>query len=105
MKNTNRLNEIKNKIVSSIAPNKIVLFGSRATGKYTKDSDYDLIVIWDNELNQRESNFKIRRLFPGRDFSLDVFVYKTKDEKIYKNIRGSLLYTAFKNGKIIYEQK
>ena len=73
-----RLNQIKNRIISTIAPKKIVLFGSRATGKYTKDSDYDLIVVWDNDLNQRESNFRIRRLFPGRDFSLDVFVYRTE---------------------------
>lgn len=39
------LNSIVNQVVSNCSPEKIILFGSRATNKYTKDSDFDLCVI------------------------------------------------------------
>lgn len=39
------IQEIKNRIVSGVHPEKIILFGSYAYGTPTKDSDVDLLVI------------------------------------------------------------
>ncbi len=98
------IEEIKDKIVSSISPDKIILFGSQATGEAKKESDIDLVIIWDTAESQHRRNLIVRRLFPGRNFSLDVFVFTPKEERELRDIRGTILYTAFKNGKIIYEK-
>ncbi|MEK6647574.1 MAG: nucleotidyltransferase domain-containing protein [Candidatus Firestonebacteria bacterium] len=104
MLNVRKIEEIKEKIIKAISPEKIILFGSYGRGKVTEDSDVDLVVIWNSNLNPHKRNMKIRRLFPHRNFSLDVFVFTPEEEKKYKNIIGTILHTAFIEGKLIYEQ-
>lgn len=99
-----KIEQIKETIVNAVSPEKIILFGSYATGNATADSDIDLVVIWNSELNPHLRNMKIRRLFPHRDFSFDVFVFTSEEEKKYKDITGTILYTALKEGKTLYEQ-
>ena len=47
--NEELIKEIKNRIVSEVHPEKIILFGSYAYGTPTKDSDVDLLVIMPSE--------------------------------------------------------
>lgn len=97
-----RLEEIKEKIVRSVSPEKIILFGSCAKGNVTEDSDIDLVVIWDSDLNPHKRNVFLSRLFPKRDFSLDIFAFTKKEAAKLKNIAGTILYEAFNYGKVIY---
>lgn len=39
------LNSIINQVILNCNPDKIILFGSMATGKYRKNSDFDLCVV------------------------------------------------------------
>ncbi|MCL0066915.1 nucleotidyltransferase domain-containing protein [Thermodesulfovibrionales bacterium] len=100
-----KIKAIKEKIIISISPEKIVLFGSHAAGVAAKESDIDLVVIWASDLNPHQRSIKIRRLFPRRDFSLDVFVFTPEEEKKYKDIKGTILHTAFTEGVLLYERK
>ncbi len=50
------LNEIKVRLVKAINPKKIFLFGSRAKGTARNDSDYDILVL----ISQRMQNQKFR---------------------------------------------
>ncbi len=98
------IKKIRDKIAQSISPQKIILFGSHANGTYGKDSDIDLVIIWDNPANQHQRNMMVRRLFPHRTFSLDVFVFTPEEEKKYKNIIGTILHTALSKGVVLYER-
>ena len=100
-----RIQQIKQKIVDTVAPEKIILFGSYATGAATEDSDLDLVIVWDAAMSRPERNLTIRRLFPMRDFSLDVFVFTQEEENKYKKIKGTIAYVAFSKGKILYERR
>ena len=53
------LNKIKDIIVKTVSPNKVILFGSRARGEAKSDSDYDILVIKDNLTNERVLTRKI----------------------------------------------
>lgn len=97
-----KINEIKTKIVNAVYPEKILLFGSYARGDATKDSDLDLVVIWDTNLNPHQRNLFLSRLFPKRDFSLDIFAFTKKDAEMLGNIPGTILYEASHHGKVIY---
>ncbi|OGC13988.1 hypothetical protein A2246_00145 [candidate division WOR-1 bacterium RIFOXYA2_FULL_37_7] len=96
----NKIKEIKEKIANAVLPDKIILFGSYALGTQTIDSDIDLVVIANEKGSQHQKNIKVKRLFPGRDFSLDVFVFTSDEEKKYGMIRGTILNTAITTGKV-----
>lgn len=48
-------------IVEKFHPRKVVLFGSYAYGKPTWDSDFDLLIVRDDILSQKQSNIEIRQ--------------------------------------------
>ena len=97
-----KIEEIKEKIVKTIAPEKIILFGSYATGGTKEESDIDLVVIWNSDLNPHKKNLFLSRLFPKRDFSLDIFAFTKEEAEKFKDIAGTILYEAFHHGKVIY---
>lgn len=98
---------VLDKIISGVVriadPDKIILFGSRATGKARKDSDYDILVLKKN-CNQKTLLNKIYSNGIGAGVPVDVLVntperfeeLKTKLFFVYSDIA--------KNGKVIYEK-
>jgi len=97
-----RLEEIINKIVKAVSPEKIIFFGSHARGEGTEESDIDLVVIWDTDLNPHKRNLFLSRLFPKRNFALDIFAFTKAESERLKDIAGTILYEAFHHGKVIY---
>jgi predicted nucleotidyltransferase len=100
------INYIKNKIVSSIQPEKIILFGSYARGDSDQDSDLDLLVIKDSQQKNREIRREIDSLLTGRRFGIDVIV--RSPEEVEENLKdGNPFYLnhIFKEGKVLYERK
>lgn len=100
------INYIKDKIVSSIQPEKIILFGSYARGNTDQDSDLDLLVIKDSKRENREIRREIDRLLTGRRFGIDIIV--RRPEEVAENLKdGNPFYLnhIFKDGKVLYERK
>lgn len=97
-----KIEEIKEKIVKTISPKKIILFGSYAAGEAKEESDIDLVVIWDSDLNPHKRNLFLSRLFPKRNFSLDIFAFTKEEAEKLKDIVGTILYEAFHQGRVIY---
>lgn len=102
MIDNNLIELIKEKIVQVVSPEKIILFGSYAKGMQSPDSDLDIFVIWDTDLEMHKRNVFLSRLFPMREFSLDIFAFNKKESEKLKNINGTIPYEAFHNGKVIY---
>ncbi len=94
-----KISEIKQKIIDAVHPEKIILFGSYVTGEAMEESDIDLVVIWDFPASSHQRNMKIRRLFPHRDFSLDVFVFTPQEEMKYKDVKGTICILPLQKGK------
>jgi predicted nucleotidyltransferase len=97
-----KIDAIKDKIVTTVSPEKIILFGSYAKGENTDESDLDIVVIWDSGLNPHKRNLFLSRLFPGRNFSLDIFSFTKEEAERLKDVKGTILYEAFHHGKVIY---
>ncbi len=97
---------IIDKIVWEIHPEKIILFGSHATGTATKDSDLDLFIIKDGEEENREIRRKIDLLLFGRRFGIDIIVRKPQEvEANLKDNNPFYIYHIFKDGKVIYDRR
>jgi len=97
------LQEIVRRIVALAAPRRIILFGSAAAGKMTRDSDLDLLVVAAHSQNPREESVRLRRALKGLGFPMDVLVMGQERFEETKNIIGGLAYPAHKYGKVIYE--
>lgn len=97
------IEEIVRRILSVAEPQRIILFGSAATGQMTRDSDIDLLILEENPSDTREESVRLREPLRGLGYPFDVIVMATERFEETKNIIGGIAYPANKYGKIIYE--
>ena len=57
-----KISEIISKIANGYKPEKIILFGSYATGNPTEDSDLDLFVIKETDLPKPDRTVQVRKI-------------------------------------------
>lgn len=96
---------VTRKIAEAIHPDKIVLFGSRAKGTATEDSDIDLVVVYSGPKTAREVELEIEDLFFPRDFSMDVIVMTPDHLERYKKIANSLARVVSETGVLCYGRR
>ena len=96
------IKEIVRRILSVAQPEKIILFGSAAAGRMTRDSDIDILVVENEPGNTRGESVRIRRALGSMGYPIDVLVISTEWFEESKNIIGGIAYPANKYGKLIY---
>ena len=84
-------------------PERIILFGSAATGSITRDSDLDLLVVERDFKSQREESTRLRKALGDLGIPVDVFAMTLERFEETKGVIGGLAYPANKYGKVIYE--
>ncbi|MCK4661459.1 MAG: nucleotidyltransferase domain-containing protein [Bacteroidales bacterium] len=99
-----KISEIVSKIATGYNPDKIILFGSYATGNASENSDLDLLVVKDSELPRPERAFKIRKLLYGAMVPIDLIVYTNEEINQSRNNKYSFIYQVLNSGKILYER-
>jgi predicted nucleotidyltransferase len=95
--------EIVRRILSVARPDKIILFGSAATGAMTSDSDIDLLIVEPEPGDRREEYVRIRRALKGLGHPFDIVLIATQWFEESKGVIGGIAYPAEKQGKTIYE--
>jgi predicted nucleotidyltransferase len=96
------IQEIVGRVSAVAQPDRIVLFGSAATGTMTADSDIDLLVLESAPGNTRRESVRIRRALRGLGFPIDVFVMRTDRFEQTKDVIGGIAYPAATAGRTIY---
>jgi len=96
------IQEIVRRILTVADPEKIILFGSAATGNMTRDSDIDLLVVESEIADYDEEYVRIRRAVGDVGFPLDILFITTEWFNASKNVIGGIAYPANKHGKVIY---
>ena len=95
--------EIVRRILTVARPDRIILFGSAATGQMNRDSDIDLLILEPDPGNTREESVKIRDGIGDLEYGFDVIVVPTERFEATKNIIGGIAYPAHKYGQVLYE--
>jgi len=90
-------------VLSVANPDRIILFGSAATGQMTRDSDIDLLIVETEPIDQREEYVRIRHALRGMGFPFDILFISTEWFEDSKNVIGGIAYPAHKYGKVIYD--
>jgi predicted nucleotidyltransferase len=104
MIDTSKINDIVNRIAIRFNPDKIILFGSYATGNPNNDSDLDLLIIQDTDLPRHKRSFDIQKSLIGSMVPMDILVYTRNEFEQEKEEKHSFLSSAIKTSKILYER-
>jgi len=98
------IEEVKNKILSSINPKSIVLFGSAANGNAKEDSDIDILVIWDEkkEISNIKRRIMLRQMIGFTQSPLDLLTCTTEELKLALKDERSFTSDIIRSGKVIY---
>ncbi|MGA9623935.1 MAG: nucleotidyltransferase domain-containing protein [Bryobacteraceae bacterium] len=91
------------RVLSVARPERIILFGSAATGQMTKDSDIDLLVVEPALANTHERQVEIRDAVGDVGYPVDVIVTRAERFEETKRWVGGIAYPANKYGRVIYE--
>ncbi|HUT03882.1 MAG TPA: nucleotidyltransferase domain-containing protein [bacterium] len=94
--------EIVARILRAITPSKIFVFGSAVRDDFGPDSDIDLLIITPDAKNPRLQSVQIRRQLRGVPFPFDILVRSQEQFDRFKDVVGSIFYTAIKHGKLLY---
>ena len=97
------LGEIVRRVLSVARPDRILLFGSAATGEMTKDSDIDLLVVAPAPKNRHEERLKIADAIGDIEYPVDVILIASERFEATKDIIGGIAYPAHKYGRVLYE--
>jgi predicted nucleotidyltransferase len=97
------IQEMVRRIVAAADPVKVILMGSRARGTARPDSDVDLLVIERDPVAQRQEVVRLRRLLRDFRVPIDIVVVGQSFAQRYWDIPGSVLYPAFREGRVLYD--
>jgi predicted nucleotidyltransferase len=97
------IDEIVRRVTNVARAERIILFGSAATGQMTRDSDIDLLVVQADPGDRRKESVRIDETLSGLGYPFDVIVISSDWFEASKNVIGGIAYPANKYGKVIYE--
>ena len=82
---------------------RIILYGSRARGTASPESDFDLLIIEADPVSKREEMQRLHRAVHDLPYPVDVWVMGEQEFEETKNVIGGLAYPAHKYGGVLYE--
>jgi predicted nucleotidyltransferase len=84
------------------APDKIILFGSRARGEARADSDLDRLIIEASDLPRYKRSRRYLRALVGLFPTKDVVVWTPEEVEAWADVPQAFITTALREGKTLY---
>lgn len=97
------IEEIRDRIVAEFQPMRLILFGSMARNEAGRHSDVDLLVVLPRADNKRQVTVEIQSCLAGLPVSRDIVVTTPEEIERRGRVVGTLLYSALREGKVIYD--
>jgi len=96
---------VVDRIVTTVHPSKIILFGSQARHESRPDSDIDLLVITGPGEDRERIRLEIERTLRGRRFGIDLLVRTPEDVGWNIEVENPF-YTdeILREGRVMYER-
>ena len=94
--------DLVRRIVETVRPLRIILFGSAARGDDSPRSDVDVLVVMPDGTHRRETARRIYRGLSGFIAPVDVVVATISDMENYRDSPGLIYREALRNGRVLY---
>lgn len=93
------------RLVRQFDPEQIILFGSQARGDARPDSDVDLLVVAPVNGPKRDLEIQMRVALHNVRVPKDILVVTPEEVERNRNITGTLVYPALREGKVLYVRR
>ena len=90
------------RLVERFDPDQIILFGSQARGTAAPGSDVDLLVIMPVSGSKREKRVEMRVALHDITVSKDILLATPEEVLRDKDLIGTLIRPALREGKVLY---
>ncbi len=99
--------DIAEKIKRNYNPEKIILFGSFAYGKPTRDSDIDMLIVKRTKKKSMDRWFTLRKLCqdPDRGIPFSPLVFTPKELKHRLSLGDDFFREILERGEMLYQRK
>lgn len=95
-------------VVDAVAPERIILFGSRALGTAHTYSDIDLLIIKSQDFGpghgRRQESAKVSWVLSEFGVPADILMYHSDEIDEWKNSPNHVIYRALTEGQVLYER-
>lgn len=92
-------------IVAKLNPIKVIVFGSQATGNTHVDSDWDLLIVVDDDAPTEKVNWKaVYDTRRGIDAAIDLITCRMASFNDRVDVIGSLPWIVANEGVVVYER-
>jgi predicted nucleotidyltransferase len=96
---------LRDRLVASLRPSMVWLFGSRARGDARPDSDFDLLVVLPDGLRENAySHRAVAAPLVACGLAFDVVPCAWSDFVADRRVDGSLVHRAVTEGKLLYQR-
>ena len=93
-------------LVERFEPERVILVGSHARGAATVDSDVDLLLVMPLPPGSRFATIvEMRRAVSHSPFPKDIFVCTPEEFAEYRDVVGTLMYPAAREGIVLYRRQ
>jgi predicted nucleotidyltransferase len=96
------LAEVVRRVLQVGAPQKIVLFGSRARGDARPDSDLDLLILEDSELPGYQRSPRYYDALSGLFPAIDILVFTPEEVNEWSGVPNAFETVAMREGRVLY---
>lgn len=100
-----KIKEVGERIGRAAYAERVLLFGSHASGRAGEFSDVDFLVVAENDLPRFKRSRELYRLFKPYPFAMDIVVYTPDEVRKGKRSPASFISNVLKEGKVIYERR
>ncbi len=99
---TSQIADMVRRIVHHCDPDQIILFGSQARGTAHADTDVDLLVVMPVEGSKRAKRVELRCVLHDIHIPKDIIVIRPEEFAQRRNIVGTLVWPAVREGQVLY---
>ena len=96
------LNDMTRRVVDSVHPLRIIVFGSAARGEMGLDSDLDIVVVMPDGTNRLHTEQKLHRALRGLPCAKDIVVVVQSDVEQHADNPYLIIHTALTEGREVY---
>jgi predicted nucleotidyltransferase len=104
MIDTGKIEQAVRILAQEASPERIILFGSYARGESRPDSDVDFLIIESGNVDRHKEMVRLRRALSPMRIPVDIIVKSVKAIQEWGDVPGSFLYSALREGRVVYEK-
>ncbi len=103
------IDEMKDVIVRTVDPLKIILFGSYASGTSRPNSDVDFLIVENRSFgpgcSRRKEMTKLWRQLACFMVPKDIIIYSREEFEYWRETKNHVIAHALREGRLLYERQ